>query len=124
MAKLTKQAFIDALKEMSLLEIKALVDGLKEEFGIDPTAVSAAPAAGGQAAEVEEKTDFDVILKSFGTNKIAVIKVVRTATGLGLAEAKTLAETADAVVKEGMKKEDAEALKAELEAAGATVELK
>lgn len=124
MAKLTKQAFIDALKEMSLLEIKALVDGLKEEFGIDPTAVAAAPAAGGQAAEVEEKTDFDVILKSFGTNKIAVIKVVRTATGLGLAEAKTLAETADAVVKEGMKKEDAEALKAELEAAGATVELK
>ena len=124
MAKLTKQAFIDALKEMSLLEIKALVDGLKEEFGIDPTAVAAAPAAGGAAAAVEEKTEFNVVLKTFGANKIAVIKVVRTATGLGLAEAKTLAETPDAVVKEGMKKEDAEALKAELEAAGATVELK
>jgi large subunit ribosomal protein L7/L12 len=124
MAKLTKEVFIEALKEMSLLEIKALVDGLKEEFGIDPTAVAAAPAAGGAAAAVEEKTEFNVVLKSFGTNKIAVIKVVRTATGLGLAEAKTLAETADAVVKEGMKKEDAEALKAELEAAGATVELK
>jgi large subunit ribosomal protein L7/L12 len=123
MAKLTKAAFIDALKEMSLLEIKALVDGLKEEFGIDPTAVSAAPAAGA-AAVAEEKTDFNVILKSFGTNKIAVIKVVRTATGLGLAEAKVLTETADGVVKEGIKKEDAEALKAELEAAGATVELK
>lgn len=123
MAKLTKAAFIDALKEMSLLEIKALVDGLKEEFGIDPTAVSAAPAAGA-AVVAEEKTDFNVILKSFGTNKIAVIKVVRTATGLGLAEAKVLTETADGVVKEGIKKEDAEALKAELEAAGATVELK
>lgn len=123
MAKLTKAAFIDALKEMSLLEIKALVDGLKEEFGIDPTAVSAAPAAGA-AAVAEEQTEFNVILKSFGTNKIAVIKVVRTATGLGLAEAKVLTETADGVVKEGIKKEDAEALKAELETAGATVELK
>jgi large subunit ribosomal protein L7/L12 len=123
MAKLTKAAFIDALKEMSLLEIKALVDGLKEEFGIDPTAVSAAPAAGA-AVVAEEKTDFNVVLKSFGANKIAVIKVVRTATGLGLAEAKTLTETVDSVVKEGIKKEDAEALKAELEAAGATVELK
>lgn len=124
MAKLTKAAFIEALKEMSLLEIKDLVDGLKEEFGIDPTAVAAAPAAGAGEAAAEEKTDFDVILKSFGGNKIAVIKVVRTATGLGLADAKTLTETADAVVKEGLKKEDAEALKAELEEAGATVELK
>jgi large subunit ribosomal protein L7/L12 len=80
MAKLTKEVFIEALKEMSLLEIKALVDGLKEEFGIDPTAVAAAPAAGGAAAAAEEKTEFNVVLKSFGTNKIAVIKVVRTAT--------------------------------------------
>jgi large subunit ribosomal protein L7/L12 len=124
MAKLTKAAFIEALKEMSLLEIKDLVDGLKEEFGIDPTAVAAAPAAGAGEAAAEEKTDFDVILKAFGGNKIAVIKVVRTATGLGLADAKTLTETADAVIKEGLKKEDAEALKAELEEAGATVELK
>lgn len=124
MAKLTKAAFIEALKEMSLLEIKELVDGLKEEFGIDPTAVAAAPAGGAGEAAAEEKTDFDVILKSFGGNKIAVIKVVRTATGLGLADAKTLTETADAVIKEGLKKEDADALKAELEEAGATVELK
>lgn len=124
MAKLTKQAFVDALKEMSLLEIKELVEGLKEEFGIDPTAVAAAPATGAGAEAAEEKTDFDVILKTFGSNKIAVIKVVRTATGLGLAEAKTLSETADAVIKQGLKKEDADALKAELEEAGATVELK
>jgi len=124
MAKLTKAAFIEALKEMSLLEIKELVDGLKEEFGIDPTAVAAAPAGGAGEAAAEEKTDFDVVLKTFGTNKIAVIKVVRGATGLGLADAKALTETADAVIKEGLKKEDAEALKAELEEAGATVELK
>jgi large subunit ribosomal protein L7/L12 len=124
MAKLTKQAFVDALKEMSLLEIKELVEGLKEEFGIDPTAVAAAPAAGAGAEAAAEKSEFDVILKTFGSNKIAVIKVVRTATGLGLAEAKTLSETADAVIKQGLKKEDADALKAELEEAGATVELK
>ena len=121
MAKLTKEAFVEALKEMTLLEIKELVDGLKEEFGIDPTAVAAAgPAA---AAEVEEKSEFNVVLKTFGTNKIAVIKVVRTATGLGLADAKTLTETADAVIKEAVAKEAAEELKAQLEEAGATVEL-
>ena len=121
MAKLTKEAFVEALKEMTLLEIKELVDGLKEEFGIDPTAVAAAgPAA---AAEVEEKSEFNVVLKTFGTNKIAVIKVVRTATGLGLADAKTLTETADAVIKEGISKEEAEDIKGQLEEAGATVEL-
>lgn len=123
MAKLTKAAFIDALKEMTLLEIKDLVDGLKEEFGIDPSAVSAAPSAA--AAEVEEEqTEFDVILKTFGSNKIAVIKIVREVTGLGLAEAKKLTETADAVVKENVKKEDADALKERLQEAGATVEVK
>ncbi len=122
MAKLTKEAFVEALKEMTLLEIKELVDGLKEEFGIDPTAmaVAAAPAA----AEVEEKTEFTVVLKNFGTNKIAVIKVAREITGLGLADAKGLVETADAVIKENIKKEDAEKIKAQLEEAGATVELK
>jgi len=123
MAKLTKEAFIAALKEMSLLEIKDLVDGLKEEFGIDPSAVAVAgPAAA--AVEVEEKTDFNVILKSFGTNKIAVIKIAREVTGLGLAEAKGLVETPDAVIKEHVKKADAEAMKAKFEEAGATVELK
>jgi len=123
MAKLTKAAFIEALKEMTLLEIKDLVDGLKEEFGIDPTAVAAAPAAA-QAAAEEEKTEFNVILKTFGANKIAVIKVVREVTGLGLADAKTLTETPDAVIKEKIKKEDAEALKTALQDAGATVEIK
>jgi len=123
MAKLTKAAFIEALKEMTLLEIKELVDGLKEEFGIDPTAVAVAGPAAGPAQE-EEKTEFNVILKNFGGNKIAVIKVIREITGLGLAEAKTLAETADALVKEKIKKEDAEAIKAKLEEAGATVEVK
>ena len=123
MAKLTKAAFVAALKEMTLLEIKELVDGLKEEFGIDPTAIAAAPAAA--TAEVaEEKTEFNVVLKNFGANKIAVIKVVREVTGLGLAEAKTMTETPDAVVKENVKKEDAEAIKAKLVEAGATVELK
>lgn len=122
MAKLTKETFVEALKEMSLLEIKELVDGLKEEFGIDPTAVAAAgPAAG---AEEAEQTEFDVILKDFGSSKIKVIKAVRGATGLGLADAKKLTETADAVIKEAVEKEAAEALKEELEAAGATVELK
>ncbi|HHT99358.1 MAG TPA: 50S ribosomal protein L7/L12 [Acholeplasma sp.] len=123
MAKLTKAAFIEALKEMTLLEIKELVDGLKEEFGIDPTAVAVAGPAAGPAQE-EEKTEFNVILKNFGGNKIAVIKVIREITGLGLADAKTLAETADALVKEKIKKEDAEAIKAKLEEAGATVEVK
>ena len=122
MAKLTKAAFIEALKEMTLLEIKELVDGLKEEFGIDPTAVAAAPAA--SAAAEEEQTEFDVILKTFGSTKIAVIKIVREVTGLGLADAKKLTETADAVIKEKIKKEDADALKDRLQEAGATVEVK
>ena len=123
MAKLTKEEFVASLKEMTLLEIKELVDGLKEEFGIDPTAVAAAPAAGaGEAAD--EQTEFDVILKNFGTNKIAVIKIVRTVTGLGLADAKKLTETPDAVIKEKVSKEEAEELKTQLQDAGATVEVK
>lgn len=123
MAKLTKAAFIEALKEMSILEIKELVDGLKEEFGIDPSAVSAsaAPAA---AAVVEEQTEFNVVLKSFGAKKLEVIKVVRELTGLGLVEAKTLTETPNSIVKEKVKKEDAQAAKEKLVAAGAEVEIK
>ena len=122
MAKLTKESFIESLKEMTLLEIKELVDAMKEEFGVDPSAVAvaAAPAA---AAEVEEKSSFDVVLTSCGANKIAVIKVVREATGLGLVEAKNLTE-AGGTIKEGVKKEEAEELKAKFEEAGATVELK
>lgn len=123
MAKLTKAAFIEALKEMSILEIKELVDGLKEEFGIDPSAVSAAaPAAA--AAIVEEQTEFNVVLKSFGAKKLEVIKVVRELTGLGLVEAKTLTETPNSIVKEKVKKEDAQAAKEKLVAAGAEVEIK
>ena len=122
MAKLNKEDFISALKEMNLLEIKELVDAMKEEFGVDPSAVAvaAAPAA---AEAVEEKTNFDVVLTNAGANKIAVIKVVREVTALGLVEAKNLTEAGGAI-KEGMKKEEAEELKAKLEEAGATVELK
>ncbi|MDR2867339.1 MAG: 50S ribosomal protein L7/L12 [Acholeplasmatales bacterium] len=124
MAKLTKKEFVEALKEMTLLEIKALVDGLKEEFGIDPTAVAVAGPVAAEAAVVEEKTEFDVILKSFGAEKIKVIKVVKEATQLGLAESKALTETPDAKIKENLKKEEAQALKTKLEEAGATVEIK
>lgn len=122
MAKLNKEDFISALKEMNLLEIKELVDAMKEEFGVDPSAVavSAAPVA---AEAVEEKTNFDVVLTAAGANKIAVIKIVREVTALGLVEAKNLTEAGGAI-KEGLKKEEAEELKAKLEEAGATVELK
>jgi large subunit ribosomal protein L7/L12 len=124
MAKLTKEAFVAALKEMNLLEIKSLVDGLKEEFGIDPSAITSAGPVADAAPVEEEKTEFNVILKSFGGNKISVIKIVKEVTGLGLAESKTLTETPDAKIKENIKKEDADALKARLEEAGATVEIK
>lgn len=124
MAKLTKEAFVEALKEMTLLEIKELVDGLKEEFGIDPTAVAVAAGPAQAQAEVEEKTEFNVILKEFGANKIAVIKVVREITGLGLAEAKKLVETPDSVIKENTNKEDAQNIQKALTEAGAKVELK
>jgi large subunit ribosomal protein L7/L12 len=122
MAKLNREDFISALKEMNLLEIKELVDAMKEEFGVDPSAVAmaAAPAA---AEAVEEKTNFDVVLTNAGANKIAVIKIVREVTALGLVEAKNLTEAGGAI-KEGLKKEEAEELKAKLEEAGATVELK
>ena len=123
MAKLTKAQFVEALKEMTILEIKELVDGLKEEFGIDPTAVTVA-AGPAEAAGEEEKSTFDVILKSFGDKKIAVIKAVRELTSLGLAEAKALTETADAKIKENVNKDDAEAAKQVLEEAGAVVEIK
>ena len=123
MAKLTKEQFVEALKEMTILEIKELVDGLKEEFGIDPTAVAVA-AGPAEADAEEEKTTFNVVLKSFGDKKIAVIKVVRELTSLGLAEAKTLTETPNGVIKQNVSKDDAEAAKQALEEAGAVVELK
>ena len=125
MAKLTKEVFIESLKEMTILEIKELVDAMKEEFGIDPTAVAAAPAAGAGAGEAAaEKTEFDVVLTNAGSAKLGVIKVVKEVTGLGLKEAKDLVDGAPKPVKEKVSKAEADDLKAKLEAAGATVELK
>jgi len=125
MAKLTKEVFIESLKEMTILEIKELVDAMKEEFGIDPTAVAAAPAAGAGAGEAAaEKTEFDVILTNAGSAKLGVIKVVKEVTGLGLKEAKDLVDNAPKPVKEKVSKAEAEELKGKLEAAGATVEVK
>ena len=122
MAKLTKDEFISALKEMSILEIKELVDAMKEEFGVDPSAV--AVAAGPVAAAVEEgPSKVNVVLTSAGPNKIAVIKIVRDITGLGLKEAKDIADNGGNV-KEGIDKAEAEQLKAQFEEAGASVELK
>ena len=127
MAKLTTEEIVDALKEMTLLEASELVKAIEETFGVSAAApvaaVAAAPAAGA-AAEEEEKTDFDVVLEGFGDNKIAVIKVVRALTSLGLKEAKEVVEGAPKAVLEGAKKEDAEAAKKQLEEAGATVTLK
>ena len=126
MAKLTTEEIIDALKEMTLLEASELVKAIEETFGVSAAApvaaVAAAPAAGA-AAEEEEKTNFDVVLEGFGDNKIAVIKVVRALTSLGLKEAKEVVESAPKAVLEGAKKEDAEAAKKQLEEAGATVTL-
>ncbi len=125
MAKLTKEVFIESLKGMSLLEIKELVDGLKEEFGIDPSASLAVAGNGADSASaVEEQTEFQVILKNFGSSKLAVIKAIREITSLGLADAKNLTETPDAVVKESVSKDEAEEIKTKLEALGAKVELK
>ena len=124
MAKLNKDEFIASLKEMTILEIKELVDAMKEEFGIDPTAVAAAPAAGAGAAAAAEQTEFDVVLTSAGAAKLGVIKVVKELTGLGLKEAKDLVDNAPKAVKEKVSKAEADELKAKLEAAGATVEVK
>ena len=116
--------FVEDIKELSVLELAELVDAIQEEFGVT-AAVAAAPAAGGAAGAAEaEKTEFDVVMTSFGDAKMAVIKVVRAVTGLGLKEAKTLVESAPATLKEACPKADAEALKAKLEEAGATIELK
>jgi large subunit ribosomal protein L7/L12 len=125
MAKLTKEVFIESLKEMTILEIKELVDALKEEFGVDPSAVAAAPAAGAAAgAAAAEQTEFDVVLTNAGAAKLGVIKVVKEVTGLGLKEAKDLVDNAPKAVKEKVSKAEADELKAKLEEAGATVEVK
>ncbi len=126
---MTKDELIQAIKEMTVADLAELVKALEEEFGVSASAPVAVAAVPGTAAaeEVEEKTEFDVVLKSFGAKKIGVIKVVRALTGLGLKEAKELVEKAgspDAVVKEGTTKDDAEDIKKQLEEAGAEVELK
>lgn len=120
----TREEIIEALKEMTLLEASELVKAIEDTFGVSAAAV-AAPAAGAAAAApaAEEKTEFDVIMKSFGAEKIKVIKEVRAITGLGLAEAKALVEGVPAKIKEQVSKDDAEALKKQLEAVGAEVEL-
>lgn len=121
MAKLTKESFIESLNEMTILEVNELVEAMKEAYGIDPSAVAVAAAP---AAAVEEgPSSFNVVLTSAGANKIAVIKIVRDITGLGLKEAKDIAD-AGGVVKEKVSADEANELKAKFEEAGATVELK
>jgi large subunit ribosomal protein L7/L12 len=125
---LTKDELIEQIKKMSVLDLADLVHALEEEFGVSaaaPVAVAAGPAAGASEVEAEEeKTSFDVILQSFGEKKIEVIKVVRALTGLGLKEAKAVVEEAPKPVKEGVNKDEAEEAKKQLEAAGATVDVK
>ena len=125
MAKLTAQELIDAIKELTVLELNDLVKACEEEFGVSAAAgVVVAAAGAGDAAAAEEKTEFDVELTDVGPNKVKVIKVVREATGLGLKEAKDLVDSAPKTIKEAMPKDEAEKLKAALEEAGAVVELK
>ncbi len=120
--KITK--FVEDIKTLSVLELSELVDAIQEEFGVT-AAIAAGPAAGaGAGAAAEEKTEFDVVLASFGDSKMPVIKAVKEITGLGLKESKELVEGAPKAIKEGVSKADAEEMKAKLEAAGATVELK
>ena len=124
MAKLTTAEFIDAIKELSVLELNDLVKACEEEFGVSAAAGVVVAAAGAGAAEAEEKTEFDVELTEVGPNKVKVIKVVREATGLGLKEAKDVVDGAPKVIKEGASKAEAEEMKTKLEAEGAKVTLK
>ena len=124
MAKLTTAEFIEAIKELSVLELNDLVKACEEEFGVSAAAGVVVAAAGGEAAAAEEKTEFDVELTEVGPNKVKVIKVVREATGLGLKEAKELVDGAPKVLKEAADKATADDIKAKLEAEGAKVTLK
>ena len=117
-------ALVEEVKTLSVLELAELVHTLEEVFGVSAAAAAAVAAPAAAAVEVEEKTEFDVILKSAGANKIGVIKVVRAATGLGLKEAKEIVDNAPKALKEGISKDDAEKLAEELKAAGAEVEVK
>ena len=124
MAKLSAQEFIEAIKEMTVLELNDLVKACEEEFGVSAAAGVVVAAAGGEAAAAEEKTEFDVELTEVGPNKVKVIKVVREVTGLGLKEAKEVVDGAPKVLKEAMPKADAEAAAKKLTEAGAKAELK
>ena len=119
---ITKDQIIEAVASMSVMEVVELITAMEEKFGVSAAAVAAGPAAAAEA--VEEQTEFNVMLTAIGANKVAVIKAVRAATSLGLKEAKDLVEAAPTPVKEAISKEEAEALKKELEAAGASVEIK
>ena len=125
---LSNEELIEALSNKPIMEVVELVKALEEKWGVSaaaPVAVAAAPgAAGGEAAAAEEKTEFDVVMSSFVENKVAVIKVVRTVTGLGLKEAKDMVEGAPSTVKEGVPKDEAEEIKKQLEEAGAKVDVK
>ena len=121
---MTKEQIIDAIKEMTVLDLNELVKAVEEEFGVSASAPVMVAAGGAAAGGAEEKTEFDVILTSAGAKKIGVIKVVREITGLGLKEAKAVVDSAPAPVKEAVAKDEAEEIKAKLEAAGAIVEVK
>ncbi len=124
---MSKDDILEAIASMSVMEVVELIEAMEEKFGVSAAAaVAAAPAAagGGEAAAAEEKTEFDVVLASFGDNKVAVIKAVRGVTGLGLKEAKEAVEGAPTPLKEGVSKDEAEDIKKQLEEAGATVEVK
>lgn len=123
--EVTKEQILEAVSNMSVMDLVDLISEMEEKFGVSAAAVAApVAAAGGDAAPAEEKTSFDVAMSSFGENKVAVIKAVRTITGLGLKEAKEMVEGAPVTVKEGVTKEEAEEFKKQLEEAGASVELK
>ena len=126
MAKLSNEDILGAIADMSVMDVVELVAAMEEKFGVSAAAVAAAPAAAAAdaGAAVEEKTEFNVMLTSFGEKKVAVIKAVRTITGLGLKEAKDLVESAPAAIKEGASKAEADDIQKQLEEAGASVELK
>ena len=124
----SKEEILEAISNMTVMEVVDLIEAMEEKFGVSAAAaVAAVPVAGaasGEAGAAEEKTEFDVVMTSFGSNKVAVIKAVRAITGLGLKEAKEMVEGVPATIKEGVSKEEAEEIKKQLEEAGATVEVK
>jgi len=123
----SKEDILDTIANMSVMDVVELIEAMEEKFGVTaaaPVAMAAAPAAAGDAAAAEEKTEFDIVLAGFGDNKVSVIKAVRGVTGLGLKEAKDLVEGAPSPIKEGVSKAEADDIKKQLEEAGATVEVK